>query len=373
MKMTSRNLNNESWSNTLPTIDYPFAGESLIGYLLRLDYINGFSPGIVLRMCLIKGHKVNITKERNVELIEELIDIKKLSVITNTPEQVIKSMMISQIRKRIYRFNNYRTKELLHYTRIRICPICIQEWKIPIFNILPHIHTCLIHGTQLINQCWCGKNINLIEGKGKLSCHNIACQKNYIDLVEKIDRGYSYYNDQRYYYDIYEDYIIHGISVVNQEENVIRGFIKRINYLFEMRNTAFNYLRESLNVKIEKDDTYERRHHYIFDFLTQFNYFISFLKSHNVTPYDFYSLDICEEPIFEVKLIELGVVKANTICFDDECTKLRSCINCGGANIAGKIEVRERDLKKTFSFLLKYEKDRDQYFIESPFKVTKGW
>ena len=45
-------IQNNEWKRTLPILNLPFQVESLIGYLLRLDYINGFTPGTLLKNAL---------------------------------------------------------------------------------------------------------------------------------------------------------------------------------------------------------------------------------------------------------------------------------------------------------------------------------
>lgn len=42
-------IDNNSWHKTLPVISVPFFGESLFGYLLRVENINGLVPGDIIR------------------------------------------------------------------------------------------------------------------------------------------------------------------------------------------------------------------------------------------------------------------------------------------------------------------------------------
>lgn len=48
MHCSSLYISNSNWNNTFPIVDSPFQGESLLGYLLRLDYLNDYKPGTII-------------------------------------------------------------------------------------------------------------------------------------------------------------------------------------------------------------------------------------------------------------------------------------------------------------------------------------
>ncbi|GEM_PF-4564528 len=132
------------WKNMLPKLILPFKGESLIGYLLRIAYVNDLVPSALIKELTTKNIYNEFLKTEDLELLEINIDIPRLSIMLNIPIKLIQDMTLCNIRKKIYRYNCYKSKKSFKYGNLKICPVCLEERKIPQVFIISRIKCVII-------------------------------------------------------------------------------------------------------------------------------------------------------------------------------------------------------------------------------------
>lgn len=183
--------------STIPIVVKPAIGESLIGYTLRLDYLNGFQARTLLKRFLAYKNSKDIfcllNKKNVVEYVENNFNFEEFSSLVNLPDIYEKISMIYKLEKQ-FTINQYMANSFFLNTEFKICPICIQEWIIPKIFFVDKINMCSIHGVWLIDRCTCGKKITLYSIKESLLCSNIKCNKHFYELSSTIDDRYPRHN-----------------------------------------------------------------------------------------------------------------------------------------------------------------------------------
>ncbi|WP_313560505.1 TniQ family protein [Ruminiclostridium cellobioparum] len=235
-------VSDKNWSSTLPIVDLPLKTESLLGYLFRLDYVNDLRPGSILEKSLWHSEKSLPPKLVDIEIIESNIDYSYLSSILGVPESVIKYNTLSEIRKRIYGYDNSYTKKLLYYDKLKICPICIKEWMLPICFSFYNFDTCIKHGTKLINTCICGTPINRI-GLKKSKCTNKLCKKSYTDIL--IFQSPKVIEEQRLCQTLFNDVVSGNVSLIDNEKNKIESLKSRVDKANDIFQRVKNCIAEA--------------------------------------------------------------------------------------------------------------------------------
>lgn len=174
--------------STIPFIVYPFNGESLIGYTLRLDYINSFQPGTLLKKYLgLKDISVFFRKDI-VEYIETNFDYMSFATDINIP-RIVESISLKFKADKKYKFNDFMINNFLYMTELKICPVCIRNWEIPAVFLVKGVDMCLLHKTRLIKQCECGEKITLYSIISGLCCKSSKCKTPLLELITVIDNG----------------------------------------------------------------------------------------------------------------------------------------------------------------------------------------
>ena len=269
----------------LPYIDFPFYNESLIGYLLRLDFLNGFSTSSILKICLKKDKDIDIN-EYSIEDLEESIDLEYLSRLTNISPPYFNKMKISTIRRKLFRYNCTLTKENFHYGEVKICPECIKNWKLPQLFLFESVNTCLLHSCELISLCSCGRKINLLNTTSDLVCNK--CKAEYSSLFipsytlpNELDSMYLYQN-------ILKTYLTEDISIIRKDEKLLAGIIKRINYLENIKIAGFKTVLETSYVN-KKAKIYFERYNRNINEIINLNFLISLIKEFSISPFQFFN------------------------------------------------------------------------------------
>jgi len=172
--------------NSLPIIDYPFKGESLIGYTLRLDFINGFSPGTLLKKYLYFSNASVFDRTDIVEYAEYNFDYEKFSSIVNIP-RIAEEISMKFIVESKYEFEDLLINNFFYRTELKLCPICIREWRLPMNFLVKEIDTCVIHKTKLIKHCTCGERITIWSIRKGLYCIHTECNKPLYELINIVE------------------------------------------------------------------------------------------------------------------------------------------------------------------------------------------
>lgn len=307
------------WNETLPFIVKPFEGESLLGYLLRLDYINGFFPGKLLKELLtVKDiNDKSRMKYLNWEevfnsgafckILDLCIDIHLLSQRVNIPEKDIRKLTLYDAQQRLSYFVDGQRKSLVYYSELKICPICIRKWVIPKYFLVNGTSTCLTHGVKLIKHCICGKKINLFHNPwNSLVCKNKVCKKPYSLQIKKN----SAFHENLNYESIINTYIYDENSYIiniDEKEKSSEVLMQRLKYLRKVRIFALKHIRAKLPIIINKPvffDSYERE---IAEYNLNLPDIVREICYFKLTPYQFAQINTSLSTQFNAKIIKIQI------------------------------------------------------------------
>ena len=217
------------WDNTLPVITKPFPGESLYGFLLRLDIINMFSPGTV--MDTVKKHttgRLSLNKP-GLFVVGTIFDFTKLSELANLPITEIEKLTLYPTLKRFFKSNEIYSELAGSYPNFKVCPICIKDYKLPLIHIFKNINTCFEHKVFLHDKCICGEKIRLFTSQTRPCCPN--CGTEYSSLpIRNFDSDENIFFKDEFYYNSYKSIIFDKIDLIHEDEVIASGLEKRLQY-----------------------------------------------------------------------------------------------------------------------------------------------
>lgn len=216
--------------NTLPFITHPFQGDSLYGYLIRLDCINRFPPGSILKLIKIHTTGTPSLNRPGLFLIGTIFSLKKLSGLVNLSTEAINELTLAPTFRRVFRTENINT-HLAGYTKqFKLCPLCIQERYIPLVHSFANVNTCVSHGTILQDKCTCGNWIVLFKEEGAVyQCP--YCNKPYKDLTIENNKNPKDVRKQMYLYNSYLTLLQGKSRFIPDNEDLKAVFERRLQYL----------------------------------------------------------------------------------------------------------------------------------------------
>lgn len=238
-----KNKNLKTWTQTLPFVLKPFKGESLYGFLLRLDSGNSFNPGTVMSM--IKKHttgKMSLNRP-GLFVIGKIFDLEKLSEIAGLSYELILDLTLLPALKRLFRIKDVYPALAGYSPFFKICPICMKTGRLPLLHIFQNISICTEHGVSLIDRCKCGEKIRLFTSDIKFFCCPL-CNTNYQNIEPKFINDRDIELKTRSLQKSYESILMDGICFINDFEELAKGFENRLKHLaYTQELTHGNYKR----------------------------------------------------------------------------------------------------------------------------------
>lgn len=218
------------FQNTLPFLIRPNAGDSLFGFLLRLDYINMFQSGSVVHMIKKLSIGVPSINRPGLFLIGTIFDLELLSNLSGIPIDEIHQLTLIPSLTQIFRTTHIYPHLAGYSNEFKICPDCVKEHNIPLIHSFKNVDTCVAHKTKLYTKCLCGKSIMLFKPDTEhYSCPN--CSMDYRTLPAVITNNDSDFNKQLFLYDSYKGLLEGKYIFIRDEEDLNRGFEGRLQYL----------------------------------------------------------------------------------------------------------------------------------------------
>ncbi len=171
--------------------DMPKPDEALLGYLLRLSQLNLYkSPKFILSLAGLKEYFIFEAESTN---------FTKLSIITSTNPDILKSMAYPRDDKGRYKIYNFSVpRNYIQPYNTRICPLCLKEsmyirkaWDYSLYT------TCFYHGVLLIDTCPdCGKKIRW----DRQNISYCPCSYNYLQSpITPVEDPYHKINSRFYF------------------------------------------------------------------------------------------------------------------------------------------------------------------------------
>ncbi|SET61980.1 TniQ protein [Natronincola peptidivorans] len=294
----------ELWNKTLPVLSNPFQGESLIGYLFRLAFINGLSPNAIIKEVLPEKYLRYNSDPYKIAEIESNIDISKVTEITGITQDYINNISVNGIRKKLYKYNNRHTKNAFKISLMKFCPICIKEWKIPVLFLFNEVNTCLIHGAKLIYKCRCKRTTDLFKVSQPLKCSNKKCSASYRESYQKQD--YGIIKNQSFVQSIFTNFINEDINLVNKNEKIVKSLFRKMIFLQKFKYEDINHIQNffSFYMDIKMPIPYQN---YRWHNILKFSEIISKMEEFRFTAYEFSTLKVPEVENFQCKILNVAI------------------------------------------------------------------
>lgn len=169
-----------AWHRTYPMIRMPRAGESLLGYMLALDELNGFEAGCTFRQIVQYGIGArNLGPGRY--LAGTSFNLARLAELGGMlPIDKVVGLTAAPLVDWLYSWRTRPTNSLVQKARFRLCPACIATGAWPIVFLFDQIEGCAVHGLELVGGCVCGEPIHPFRSQEPYRCH--LCSERYADL-----------------------------------------------------------------------------------------------------------------------------------------------------------------------------------------------
>lgn len=299
----SMTFKDTDWKCALPKIELPFIGESLFGYLLRLDFINGFAPGSIIKNILTTEQFSFLIKSYDMEYFEEVINISELSKLTGLPIEDIDKFRISYVRKKIFGSDDKFTKESLKYSWLKICPVCIANWRIPQLFFFSEVNICPIHGLKLLGRCECFKKIDILAKANPFLCKMKNCNREYTNICESSPKDIKH---QFSISSILSSYFYHDMTLALKYENIKEELQKKVSFLIEIRNAAMRQVEKAI---LTTSYFFKPAYLYEYYFKNKFDLIalVSILIDYDLSPYQFMNINILEDKIIKTYISEIGI------------------------------------------------------------------
>jgi hypothetical protein len=181
MSVRILSANSPAWAKSLPLFRDPDPGESLAGYVLALDALNGFDAGQTFRM--IRRHGVgpsNMTPGNyltgvcfNLQTLADLAGGLGLMEAVALTVQPLGAWLFA---------DRPRALNAIAHPQFRICPDCFREGLLPMSFLFADVIGCARHGRVLALECSCTTPIMPFMGQTPGACHGIGCSVEYRQL-----------------------------------------------------------------------------------------------------------------------------------------------------------------------------------------------
>lgn len=219
-----------NFQSTLPFLTKPGLGESLFGFLLRLDSINRFPSGSVVRMIKKLSIGVPSVNRPGLFLIGTIFNLELLSTLSGISTNEILQLTLIPSLTQIFRTSNIYPHLAGYSNEFKICPDCIKEHRIPLIHSFKNVDTCVIHKAKLHNKCLCGKKVMLFNPEIEpYSCPN--CYMDYRALPSVIENIDSDFHKQLFLSNSYKGLLEGKYKFIRNEEDLNKGFEGRLQYL----------------------------------------------------------------------------------------------------------------------------------------------
>lgn len=223
------------FGNILPNIVKPFKGESLWGYLIRLDYANNYPIGTVLSAIKLHSTSTYSLNKPGLFICGTIFNLEKLTSITCLTYKELDELTFSPYLQKLFHTERVYPEMLGYSNNFKICPNCIKENKLPLIHILNDITICSEHRMRLIDKCACGKSLHFFsKTEANLSCPK--CSKSYKELISKSTESIDL--DEYIFYELYSSIFDSEVSLINDNEDINSALEYRFHYILKEKGIS---------------------------------------------------------------------------------------------------------------------------------------
>jgi len=170
------------WDTSYPVFRAPTSGESLAGYLLALDHLNGLPAGTTV--WAVKRREIGMPRlcVPAPYLRAAWLDLDETAIAAGgITRSDIEALTLRPLLAWLWRPSSVT---LSASRAFRVCPRCAAEWQISLVSLLEQVGGCARHGVAYVDRCPCGETIQPFLGQRAFSCHGMGCSLGYEEVPE---------------------------------------------------------------------------------------------------------------------------------------------------------------------------------------------
>lgn len=168
------------WDRSYPVFRAPTSGESLAGYLLALDHLNGLPAGTTV--WAVKRREIGMPRLCTPApyLRAAWLDLDDIAIAAGG---VARSDIDGLTLRPLLRWLWGPSSVTLSASRaFRVCPACAAERQMGLVSLLDQVRGCARHGLAYVDRCGCAETIQPFLGQRAFSCHGMGCILGYEEL-----------------------------------------------------------------------------------------------------------------------------------------------------------------------------------------------
>lgn len=168
------------WDTSYPVFRAPTSGESLAGYLLSLDHLNGLPAGTTV--WAVKRRDIGMPRLCTPApyLRAAWLDLNDIATAAGGVSRGdIEALTLRPLLGWLW---GPSSVTLSAPRGFRVCPGCAAERQMGLVSLLERVRGCARHGLTYVDRCACGETIQPFLGQRAFSCHSMGCSLGYEEL-----------------------------------------------------------------------------------------------------------------------------------------------------------------------------------------------
>lgn len=168
------------WDKSYPVFRTPTFGESLAGYLLALDHLNGLPAGTTV--WAVKCREIGMPRlcAPAPYLRAAWLDLDEIAIAAGGAfRSDIEALTLRPLLAWLW---GPSSVTLSAAPAFRVCPGCAAERRVDLVSLLEQVRGCARHGLGYVDRCPCGEAIRPFLGQRAFSCHGMGCSLGYEEL-----------------------------------------------------------------------------------------------------------------------------------------------------------------------------------------------
>jgi hypothetical protein len=169
------------WHSSYPAFRAPAPGESLAGFLLALDDLNGLPAGTSVWAVKNRGLSLTIFNVPAPFLRGVSLNFQEIAAAAGG--RAVRDIEALTLRPLLTWCAGESVATKIGSASFKICPGCAVDKRLSLVSLLQPLSAgCARHGLELVGSCPCGAPIQPFLGQRTFTCHGLGCPRSYAEL-----------------------------------------------------------------------------------------------------------------------------------------------------------------------------------------------
>ncbi len=170
------------WNTSYPVFRAPASGESLPGFLLSLDDLNGLPAGTTV--WAVKRREIGMPRLCTPAPFLRAVWLNLDEVAAAAGGLARRDVAALTLQPLLAWLWGASSVTISAPRGFRICPRCAAERRMSLVSLLEQVRGCARHGVAYVDRCPCGETIQPFLGQHAFSCHGVGCSLGYEQMPE---------------------------------------------------------------------------------------------------------------------------------------------------------------------------------------------